>query len=258
MKSPAFVMLLAAVAACGGSSPASNPQQTSLGVAQAGDLRIELLTDSRLEVGLNALYASVTSISGSPLGFTPITVTPLMTMADGKQHGAPVIVAEGLYGCFTVFSMPSSAVDTWSVKVTAQPQGGSAVSVVFDRLAVAETGRAKSFTFTDPATLVTTKYLLSLNFTAAPRVGLNPVLVTLHRMQDMMTFVPVDDAAIALDPQMPAMGHGSPGSIDPMPTSVGRYEGKLSFSMPGEWETRLTVKLPSGQMPGAVTVATTF
>ena len=47
-------------------------------------------------------------------------------------------------------------------------------------------------------------------------IGLNPVVVTLHESTDMgMTFTPVNDAAIALDPQMPSMGHGSPGSVNP-------------------------------------------
>ena len=73
----------------------------------------------------------------------------------------------------------------------------------------------------------------------------------------MMTFAPVDDAAIALDPQMPSMGHGSPGSVSPTLTSLGRYTGKLSFSMPGEWETKITLTR-GGQPLGSVTLKTTF
>jgi hypothetical protein len=57
----------------------------------------------------------------------------------------------------------------------------------------------------------------------------------------MMTFPPVDDAQMALDPEMPSMGHGSPGSSDPILTTTGRYEGQLSFSMAGEWETTVTI-----------------
>jgi hypothetical protein len=129
---------------------------------------------------------------------------------------------------------------------------------VFDHLTVADTGRAKSFTVTDPATSSTTKYLASLNFKAAPKVGLNPIIVTLHRMQDMMTFAPVDDAAFALDPQMPSMGHGSPGSVNPTLTSSGRYEGQLSFSMAGDWETTVTVTTRAGAPLGTVKFMTSF
>jgi hypothetical protein len=115
----------------------------------------------------------------------------------------------------------------------------------FPLLVVADSGRSKVFALTDPVTATTTKYVSSLNFVSAPQVGLNPIVFTLHRMQDMNTFPSVDDAVIGLDPQMPSMGHGSPGSIDPTLTAPGRYEGKLSFSMTGEWKTTATIQVGS-------------
>ena len=144
------------------------------------------------------------------------------------------------------------------LKCSVERPGAAAVDATFSDLTVADTGRAKSFTFTDPSTSVAAKYLLSLNFKVAPKVGLNPVVVTLHRMQDMMTFVPVDDAAITLDPQMPSMGHGSPGSVNPTLTSLGRHEGQLSFSMAGDWETTISVSKSTGEALGSVTIATSF
>ena len=38
------------------------------------------------------------------------------------------------------------------------------------------------------------------------------------------------------------MGHGSPGSVQPTVTTEGRYQGELSFSMGGDWETTVTIK----------------
>ena len=128
----------------------------------------------------------------------------------------------------------------------------------FSDLSVAESGRAKGFTYTDPATSVATRYVTSLNFTGSPQVGLNPIVFTVHSVQPgMLTFPPVDDATLVLDPQMPSMGHGSPGSVNPTATSLGRYEGKLSFSMAGPWETTVTVS-QNDVTVGAPVFTTTF
>jgi hypothetical protein len=58
---------------------------------------------------------------------------------------------------------------------------------------------------------------------------------------------------------MPSMGHGSPGSVAPTLTATpGVYEGQLSFSMAGDWETTMTVSLPSVPVLGAPKFLTTF
>jgi hypothetical protein len=76
-------------------------------------------------------------------------------------------------------------------------------------------------------------------------------------MQDMMIVVSVYDATLALDPEMPSMGHGSPGSVEPALTAPGRYEGSLSFSMAGPWETTVTVT-EAAAILGAPVFTTTF
>lgn len=185
-----------------------------------------------------------------------------MAMTGGTSHGAPVIGgpalgADGLYHCAVVFQMATSDMGSWSASVGVMRPGSPAVEASFPSLTVADSGRAKTFSYTDPDTAAVTKYVASLNFEAAPRVGLNPVVVTLHRMQDMMTFVPVDDAVFVLDPQMPSMGHGSPGSVNPTLASSGVYEGQLSFSMAGDWETTVTVSR-AGVTIGEPNFAITF
>jgi hypothetical protein len=137
------------------------------------------------------------------------------------------------------------------------PPGAAPLAADFPALTVADGGRARTFAHFDPGLAVTTKYVVSLNLVGAPRVGLNPVVATLHRMQDMMTFPPVEDAALHLAPWMPSMGHGSPGSVDPAHTTLGRYAGQLSFSMPGEWETTLTIER-GGATIGAPRFTTEF
>ncbi len=255
----AFVLL--ALAACD-SSPSGSAPKASVAVASQGGLSVELLTDTRLETGMTPVYLRVSDTSGRSVTDATVTFAPTMAMATGTSHGAPVIAppaldADGLYRCDVVFQMASGASGSWSATVGITRPGATEVAVPFPALTVSDGGRARTFTYTDPNTSATVKYVASLNFKEKPRVGLNPVVVTLHRMQDMMTFPPVTDAAMSLDPQMPSMSHGSPGSVDPTPTTLGRYEGQLSFSMPGDWETTVAIR-QGGLTLGAPKFTTTF
>jgi hypothetical protein len=54
------------LAACSGSSAPEPAQRTSVAVAHAGDLRVELLTDARLEVGMTPLSCGMTRCMDAP------------------------------------------------------------------------------------------------------------------------------------------------------------------------------------------------
>jgi hypothetical protein len=236
--------------------------KTTVAAAQAGELTVTLLTDTRLETGMTPVYVKVETAGGQPVPNATVTFTPMMAMSTGMSHSAPVIGPpalddQGLYRCDVVFQMATSAMGSWSATVSIARPGVATATAEFPSLTVADSGRGKAFIYTDPVASSTTKYVASLNFDAAPKVGLNDVKVTLHRMQDAMTFVAVNDATIVLDPEMPSMGHGSPGSVNPTLASPGVYGGQLSFSMPGDWET--TVTLSSGGVTlGAPKFSTNF
>jgi uncharacterized protein YceK len=255
--------LAAALAGCGSADSSQTlAQKASVATAPAGDLTVELLTDTQLETGMTPIYLRVRNATGQVVTDAAVTFAPMMAMTGGMSHGAPVVGtptagADGLYRCDVVFQMATSPMGSWSATVGVARPGSAAVEATFPSLPVADSGCARTFSHTDPATSAVTKYVASLDFEARPRVGLNPVVVTLHRMQDMMTFAPVDDAAIALDPQMPSMGHGSPGSVSPTLASPGVYRGQLSFSMAGDWETTVTFSRAGGAV-GAPKFATTF
>jgi hypothetical protein len=250
--------LMLLLAACGADAPSAT--RLRVATAPAADLTVELLADAPLGTGLNALYLKVTDAAGSPVTDATVTFTPLMTMPGppvmthrAPVTGAPALGACGCYGTGVVFQMASGMMGTWSATVGVTRPGGALKEATFANLSVADTGLAKTFT------VGMSKYVVGLKFTAAPTIGLNPVVVTFHETMDMgMTYLPVEDATIHLDPQMPAMGHGSPGSVDPVRVSAGRYEGKLSFSMAGTWVTTLTLARPGADPLGSVAVTTTF
>lgn len=248
------ITLLAALAGCATEDPETDAPKTSVATAAAGDLTVELLTDTRLETGKTPIYLKVTTATGQLVTDAAVTFKPMMAMAatattPAVSHsapvvGTPIVGADGLYRCDAVFQMPSSEMGSWSAIVGVQRPGMPEPAVAtFDPITIADSGCAKVWIHTDPATSVQTRYVMSMDFVAAPKVGLNPVVVTLHTREDMMTFPPVEGATFTLDPQMPSMGHGSPGSVNPTPTGVpGVYEGQLSFSMTGPWETTVTVR----------------
>ena len=248
--------------ACGSSSKTASATKVSLATASADTLTVELLTDTALETGLTPIYVKVTTSAGQAVTDATVTFVPLMSMSGGMKHSAPVldqpaIGPDGLYHGSVVFQMASTAMDLWSATVTVTRPGTAPAEAAFEALNVADSGRAKVFSYTDPVSAALIKYVSSLNFVDSPQVGLNPIVFTLHQMQDTMTFVSVDDATLALDPEMPSMGHGSPDSSSPTLTSPGRYQGSLSFSMAGPWETTVTVS-EAAVVLGAPVFTTTF
>jgi hypothetical protein len=229
------------LAACGGSTPAP-AAKVSLGTATAGTYTVELLADKALGTGGNAIYAKVTvTATGAAVTDAGLTIKPMMDMVT-MQHSCPVTgpfeydATNALYDTGVVFQMAG----TWTATVALTPSGGSPLTASYTGLVVTDTGSAKSFTV--GSGMMAVKYVLSMDFVSAPIVGLNPIMVALFSSTDMgMTFTAVDDASFVLDPQMPSMGHGSPGSVNPTLVADGVYSGKLSLSMPGTWETTVTV-----------------
>ncbi len=253
------LVLLAGLGAC--DSAATEPSTLASVVSASGaGLGVEMLTDDRVETGLTPIYLEVTTDAGQPVTDATVTFVPLMTMTGSMSHSAPVLGVptlddDGRYRVDVVFQMPTSDMGSWRATATVARPGAAPAEVTFPTFPVADSGRSKVFTWTDPATAEERKYIASLNFVEAPRIGLNPVIFTLHWKESAMSFVPVEDATIHLDPQMPSMGHGSPGSVDPTPTSSGRYAGQLSFSMTGEWETTATITRGGNVLGAPVFVA---
>lgn len=240
------LLLAAAIAGCSADPRDPSTNRTSLGTVATATLSVELLSDGPLGTGLTPVYVRVRGASGAVITDASVTLTPVMTMWTPMetQHGAPVagaptIDGDGFYRFEVVFQMGSMGTNSWSATVGVTPVGGAEEVAYFSPITVVDTGRARTFTYVDPGTLVETHYVASLNFPSAPRVGLNPVVVTLHSQASMTSFPPVDDATLALDPRLAMVS--STGSVDPTLVSPGRYEGEVSFSSAGEWETTITV-----------------
>ena len=285
MKRIALAVAFLTLAACSSGND-TNPAQpalhgarsASVGTVTQDGLTVELFTDTQLETGITPVWVSVKNAAGQPVNGATVALMPMMHMdatatMPAVEHSAPTFgcapmtaEGEGLYHCDVVFQMMTTAMGgAWRADVTvtagAAPVALSLDPIVVDPCSCATAGSSGCsavFSYTDPNTAASTRYVASLNFLAPIKVGLNPVAFTLHtRSADMMSFPPVENAVITLDPQMPSMGHGSPGSVNPTMTSSGLYEGQLSFSMDGDWVTTVTVAV-NGVQVGTLTFKTTF
>jgi hypothetical protein len=245
----ALALVLAACSVGGGVAEDVPPTlDTVVASGSGGGFALRLLAAAPLQVGLTALALAIETSDGAPVTDAAVEFLPLMTTGTGSLRcpviGPPAVGPDGRYGFHAVFQLASGA-GTWRAEV-AVTRGGTTVVLPLSELQVAA-GKDLARSFAAGGST----YIMALEFESAPTVGLNPVVVTLHETQDLgMTFAPVSDATLVLDPQMPSMGHGSPGSEDPIPVRPGWYEGRLSFSMAGEWVTTVTARR-AGALIGA-------
>jgi len=89
------------------------------------------------------------------------------------------------------------------------------------------------------------RYFLSLVAPLDPSVGKQDIEFTVHGRESMMSFPPIEDFTVEIEPSMPAMGHGSPDNEQPVHQSDGHYVGKVNFIMTGAW--RVDVRLKRGE-----------
>lgn len=235
-------LLSLSLLACG---PAPTPQAVQpqqLAQASLGDLSVELLSFGPLAVGQNRVFYRVKH-EGALVPHAEMVQRPVMQM-ETMKHGCPVQKpdhmpnADGLFEGLIVFTMASTEMDQWTLKLDVElSHDGVTQTVDFGVVSVGESSMKKVVTREGK------KIVLSLGFPQAPHVGENPVVVTAHQATDlmMMTFAPVKDLGFSLVTEMPSMGHGASGNVNPTVGEDGLYRGTAVFSMAGDWVVQLGV-----------------
>ncbi len=233
------------------SNPLTGLIKLNDGYAMGASAKVEIWGKKNFFVGYNnlvvVLYDSLNlneKITDAHIHFLPV-----MTMGMGDmqmQHAAPVenpeeeAINEVFPGAIA-FIMATNPEGSWKL-------GISVHNHKYDKEGEAEF----DITVDNPSTSVLTvftsqsadssKLVLSLVEPTKPKVGMNDIEFTLHRMADMMDFPPDDSYTIEITPEMPSMGHGSPNNVNPVNTGNGHYKGKVNFTMTGEWRVNVAVK----------------
>ena len=197
-----------------------------------------------------ALYDS---LSGNIIEDAHVKLTPMMDMGM-MQHSAPYEnpaseeAANKLYPC-SVFFVMSSMGGTWTVKVNVHNHSTGKEGAVTFPFTVAEPAKARMKSFT--AAHDGAKYFVALIDPSYPKVGINDMEIAIYKKVSMMNWPADSSLSVALTPEMPTMGHGSPNNVNPVHIGNGHYKGKVNFTMTGLW------KLNMDYMAGAAVADTT-
>lgn len=221
------------------------------GYAIGAAAKVELWGQKNFFMGYNklmvVLYDSINL--NNKLNDANIHFSPLMTMTMNgmvTKHAAPVedpeeMAIEGVFPGAVAFVMPTATDGTWQLGVSVQNQklnkeGELSFDIKVDNPA---TSVMSVFTAITPDN---SKLVLSILEPSAPKVGMNEIEFTIHRKASMMDWPADDSYSIEITPEMPSMGHGSPGNVNPVSSGNGHYKGKVNFTMTGEWRVNVLVK----------------
>ena len=170
----------------------------------------------------------------------------MMSMFDGKNHAAaveqPVTEMAGMAHGALAFPMPSGPdLGTWALDVAfADPATDAAINATLD-IEVAPSKLSGSFVTPDER-----KIFLTVVEPIAPGVGAQPIEIFAYEKVSMTEWPPLDNLTLAIEPEMPTMGHGSPNNEDPVSVGNGHYAGVVNFSMAGPWTVTVTASRWTG------------
>ncbi len=224
-----------------GTSPTAGYTKITEGYATGAAAKVEVYTTAPvIYTGYTNLYIALyDSVSGSRIENANIQLTPMMDMGS-MQHSSPfenpasAQAVNHLFPCSVVFLMPSAA-GNWSVSVSVWVNGkwGSFSFPVTVTDPVKST--LKSFTALNNGT----KYFVALINPMQPHVGINDMEIAIYKKESMMSYPAENGFTVLMEPEMPAMGHGSPNNVNPVAIGNGHYKGKVNFTMTGLWQVNL-------------------
>ncbi len=236
------------LASCSDDDPALSTEEEEhneysllLGEAANDNIRVRLYGNDNPTVGYNKILADVRSIADNSVPHDlSVELTPLMTMPS-MMHSAPFESIhdherhdDHIFGL--VFMMPSGEMNEWTLNVKCSVDQQSLGEFAIP-LQVVPSSYSTMLVPSDGNSLVVT-LLQPEQWT----VGMNDIEFTIHERTSMMSFPAREDLELQIEPDMPAMGHGSPNNENPLHVQNGHYHGRVNFTMTGEWSIVLHLK----------------
>lgn len=220
----------------------SEPDLFKLGEFTDNRLTVEAYSEAPLAVGYHKIYFEVHQ-EEMRVDQATFDFTPMMHM-EAHSHASPYDVPDGsrddvhgLYHTWAIFIMPSGMMGTWELQLTVQDGQERSAEGVID-IEVDQSNRVKTF-MTDNEE----RFVLTWIEPQDPEVGMNDLVVSLHKRESMASFPPVTGADFEFEPWMPSMDHGSSNNISPVHEDNGFYQGQVNFNMTGDWELRFEIEL---------------
>lgn len=224
------------------------PEQVLVGEEYAigTGLKIAYYSNENPFVGYNKVYFTVKdSITGETISSDlEITILPMMDMGT-MQHSCPteaiVLNSEtDQYESAIVYVMPSDP-GSWTLNTTLINNSNGNSGVAIFQFDVVQPDEAKMTSFVsnlDP----TASYFISLIQPENPKVGENDFEILINRRASMMSWPYEPYLTVEIEPEMPAMNHGSPNNVNPVHIGNGHYKGVANFTMTGWWRINMLIK----------------
>jgi hypothetical protein len=221
------------------------------GYAIGASAKVEIWGTKNFFVGYNNLVAVLRDslnleekITDAHIHFLPVMTMGMGTMA--MQHACPVenpdeTATNGVFPGAVAFIMSSASDGTWKLGLSVHNHKYDKEGEVEFDITVDNPSNSVLSMFTSQSP-DSSKLVLSLVEPVNPKVGMNDIEFTIHRKASMMSFPADDSYTIEITPEMPSMGHGSPNNVNPVNTGNGHYQGKVNFTMTGEWKVNIVVK----------------
>lgn len=222
-------------------SPTAGLTKLTDGYAIGAAAKVEIYTSSAvINSGYTKFYISLLdSTTGNRIENANIQLMPMMDMVT-MQHSSPYENPESdntvnhLFPCSVVFTMPSTS-GNWTIKIQVTNSGKVGLLTIPVTVVEPLKSRMKSFTALHDGG----KYFITLIDPASPKVGINDMEIAIYKKASMMSFPADNSLSVALTPEMPTMGHGSPNNVNPVSMGKGHYKGKVNFTMTGLWKLNL-------------------
>lgn len=219
-------------------------------------IRAEAL-DGTLFTGYNALRLKVTEgANHRPITQAELNWSPRQRLSDGRLLSGPhndtfpFIEAEGndsdYYAGYLVFSRPSSPDQPWEIQLELTVDGQP---MVLSQQVVVQIQTNSNLGMVEFIGKDAKPYLIALIAPQKPEVGENQLIAGIFQRVDSLHYVSVEGHQLQLDPRMPepSMGnHSSPNNQDLLPRADGWYEGRVNYTMTGNWTLNFILLDPAG------------
>lgn len=196
----------------------------------------------QFKTGYNAISIRVkdnatnTYVEDANLSWKPLMQMPTMQHSCPKSTITKAVEKNTVYTGFMIYQMTNIDGSGWTLTLDYSVNGLEYTVTESITVLQNEKQNVSSFMGSDD-----NKYITALIEPTTPRIAINNLKVGLFKMENMMSFPPVENYSLALDPRMPGMGnHSSPNNTDLIYNSADQmYYADLSLTMTGYWVLNL-------------------
>jgi len=194
-------------------------------------------TSGQFKTGYNAISIRIKDLATDTyIEDANLSWTPTMQHSCPKSTITKAIDKKTVYTGFIIYQMTNIDGSGWTLTLDYNVNGIDYSITESITVLQNEKQNVSSFMGSDD-----NKYITALIEPTTPRIAINNLKVGLFKMENMMSFPPVENYSLTLDPRMPGMGnHSSPNNTDLIYNSADQmYYADLSLTMTGYWVLNL-------------------